>query len=50
MRLKMGNKFADITISEIEAFLERPEQFGKTLTLQRYLAIFGKFAYTPSPM
>jgi hypothetical protein len=31
MRLKMGNKFADITISEIETFLEKPEQFGKTL-------------------
>lgn len=31
MRLKMGNKFTDITISEIETFLEKPEQFGKTL-------------------
>jgi hypothetical protein len=31
MRLKMGNKFDDITISEIETFLEKPEQFGKTL-------------------
>ncbi len=31
MRLKMGNKFADITISEIETFLENPQQFGKTL-------------------
>ena len=31
MRLKMGNKFADIAISEIETFLEKPEQFGKTL-------------------
>jgi hypothetical protein len=27
----MGNKFADITIREIETFLEKPEQFGKTL-------------------
>ena len=27
----MGNKFDDITISEIETFLEKPEQFGKTL-------------------
>jgi len=31
MRLKMGNKFDDITIREIETFLEKPEQFGKTL-------------------
>lgn len=31
MRRKMGNKFTDITISEIETFLEKPEQFGKTL-------------------
>ena len=31
MRLKMGNKFTGITISEIETFLEKPEQFGKTL-------------------
>lgn len=31
MRLKMGNKFADITISEIETYLENPEKFGKTL-------------------
>ena len=31
MRLKMGNKFDDITISEIETFLEKPEQFGKSL-------------------
>ena len=31
MRLKMGNKFANITIGEIETFLEKPEQFGKAL-------------------
>lgn len=31
MRRKMGNKFTDITISEIETFLEKPEQFGKNL-------------------
>lgn len=30
-RRKMGNKFTDIAISEIETFLEKPEQFGKTL-------------------
>jgi hypothetical protein len=31
LRGKMGNKFTDIAISEIETFLEKPEQFGKTL-------------------
>ena len=31
MRLKMGSKFSDITMSEIEAFIEEPEQFGKAL-------------------
>ncbi len=31
LRGKMGNKFDDIAISEIETFLEKPEQFGKTL-------------------
>ena len=31
LRGKMGNKFTDIATSEIETFLEKPEQFGKTL-------------------
>lgn len=31
MRLKMGSKLSDITMSKIEAFIEEPEQFGKAL-------------------
>lgn len=31
LRLKLGEKFKDISISEIENFLEKPKEFGKTL-------------------
>jgi len=31
LRRTMGNKFADITMSKIETFIEKPEQFGKAL-------------------
>jgi len=31
IRRKMSNKFADIAIREIETFLEKPQDFGKTL-------------------
>jgi hypothetical protein len=31
LRRNMGNKFTDVTIGEIENFLEKPEKFGQTL-------------------
>ena len=31
LRRNMGNKFTDVTIEEIENFLEKPEKFGQTL-------------------
>ena len=31
LRLKLGEKFKDISISKIENFLEKPKEFGKTL-------------------